>query len=68
MAAMRPTETLATKLTYGVGAVAYGVKDAGFAYFLLLFYSQVLGVPAAGLPEAGSSAARKRKSNSRRRC
>lgn len=47
MAAMRPTETLATKLTYGLGAIAYGVKDAGFAYFLLLFYSQVLGVPAA---------------------
>ena len=47
MAAMQPTETLATKLTYGLGAVAYGVKDSGFAYFLLLFYNQVLGVPAA---------------------
>src|SRR4029078_6032640 len=29
-----------TSLAYGVGAVAYGVKDNGFAYFLLLFYSQ----------------------------
>lgn len=47
MVAVRPTETLVTKLTYGLGAIAYGVKDAGFAYFLLLFYNQVLGVPAA---------------------
>jgi len=47
----RPTETLGSKITYGLGAIAYGVKDSGFAYFLLLFYSQVLGVPAtlAGL-------------------
>ena len=32
---------------YGFGSVAYGVKDQGFGTFLLLFYSQVLGVPAA---------------------
>ncbi|MFM9864691.1 MAG: MFS transporter [Micropepsaceae bacterium] len=35
---------LSTKLAYGFGSVAYGVKDGGFAYFLLLFYSQVIGV------------------------
>jgi Na+/melibiose symporter-like transporter len=35
-----------TKLTYGVGAIAFGVKDNGFSYFLLLFYSQVIGVDA----------------------
>ena len=35
---------LATKLAYGFGAVAYGVKDSGLKYFLLLFYSQVVGV------------------------
>ncbi|HEX2592844.1 MAG TPA: MFS transporter, partial [Rhizomicrobium sp.] len=38
--------SLTTKLAYGFGAVAYGVKDNGFAYFLLLFYSQVIGVDA----------------------
>lgn len=37
---------LSTKLAYGFGSVAYGVKDGGFAYFLLLFYSQVIGVEA----------------------
>lgn len=35
-----------TQLAYGFGAVAYGVKDNGFAYFLLLFYSQVIGLDA----------------------
>jgi len=40
-----------TKLFYGSGSVAYGVKDAGFAYFLLFYYSNVLGLNAqlAGL-------------------
>jgi Na+/melibiose symporter-like transporter len=36
---------LRTKLAYGVGSVAFGIKDNGFAFFLLLFYDQVLGVP-----------------------
>ena len=35
-----------TKLAYGFGSVAYGVKDNGFSYLLLLFYSQVVGLPA----------------------
>lgn len=35
-----------TKLAYGFGAVAYGVKNNGFDFFLLLFYSQILGVEA----------------------
>jgi len=38
--------TLSTKLYYGFGSVAYGVKDNGFNYFLLFFYSQVMGLPA----------------------
>ena len=38
---------LATKLTYGFGAVAYGIKDNGFAYFLLLFYGTVVGLDPA---------------------
>lgn len=36
-----------TMLAYGFGAAAYGVKDFGFITFLLLFYNQVLGLPAA---------------------
>jgi len=42
-----PTVGLSTKLFYGFGAVAHGVKDSGFSYFLLIYYSQVLGVPPA---------------------
>jgi len=39
--------TWRTKLSYGVGAVALGLKDNGFSYLLLLFYNQVVGLPAA---------------------
>ncbi|MCW3838353.1 MFS transporter [Sphingomonas canadensis] len=35
-----------TKLAYGVGSVALGLKDNGFSYLLLLFYNQVVGLPA----------------------
>jgi glycoside/pentoside/hexuronide:cation symporter, GPH family len=35
-----------TKIAYGIGAIAYGIKDNGFSVFLLLFYNQVVGVPA----------------------
>ena len=38
--------SLRTRLAYGVGAAAYGIKDGGFSYFLLLFYSQVIGLDA----------------------
>ena len=37
---------MSTKLAYGFGAVAYGIKDNGFAVFLLLFFNQVVGMPA----------------------
>jgi Na+/melibiose symporter-like transporter len=37
--------SLGTKLAYGFGSVAFGVKDNGFAFFLLLYYNQVLGLP-----------------------
>jgi glycoside/pentoside/hexuronide:cation symporter, GPH family len=33
-----------TRIAYGFGSVAYGVKDNGFGYFLLLFYGTVIGV------------------------
>lgn len=39
------TDSRVTKFFYGVGAIAYGVKDNGFSYFLLLYYNQVLGLP-----------------------
>lgn len=39
--------TLADKIFYGIGSIAYGVKDNGFGVLLLLFYNQVLGLPAA---------------------
>lgn len=38
--------SLWTKLSFGFGSVAFGVKDNGFGFFLLLFYSQVIGVDA----------------------
>ena len=38
--------SLWTKVSYGFGAVAFGVKDNGFSYFLLIFYSQVIGMDA----------------------
>nr|WP_321490133.1 MFS transporter [uncultured Hyphomonas sp.] len=38
---------LRTRIAYGLGSIAYGVKDNGFSYFLLFFYSQVLGAPAS---------------------
>lgn len=34
------------KLYQGFGAVAFGVKDNGFSFFLLIFYNQVLGMDA----------------------
>ena len=34
------------KLVHGFGAVAFGVKDSGFSFFLLPFYNLVLGVDA----------------------
>jgi Na+/melibiose symporter-like transporter len=37
---------LPTRLMYGFGSVAFGVKDNGLSYFLLAFYNQVLGLPA----------------------
>ena len=38
-----------TKLAYGLGAAAYGIKDNGFSVFLLIFYNQVIGLPASAV-------------------
>ena len=37
---------LQVKLAYGLGSLAYGIKDNGFSTLLLLFYNQVIGLPA----------------------
>jgi GPH family glycoside/pentoside/hexuronide:cation symporter len=38
--------SLSTRLFYGLGSVAFGVKDNGFSFLLLLFYNQVVGLSA----------------------
>jgi len=35
-----------TRWLYGAGSIAFGVKDNGLSYFLVFFYSQVMGLPA----------------------
>ncbi|HEY2482384.1 MAG TPA: MFS transporter, partial [Caulobacteraceae bacterium] len=41
-----PPLSVRTKLFYGLGTVAFGVKDNGFSYLLLPFYNQVIGLSA----------------------
>ena len=41
----RDVGSLRTKLFYGFGSVAFGVKDNGFQTILLLFYNQVMHLP-----------------------
>ena len=40
-----PRLPLSTKLTYGFGSIAEGVKNVAFKTFLLFYYNQVLGLP-----------------------
>lgn len=40
-----PAPSVRTKLFYGFGSIAFGVKDNGFGFLLLLYYNQVLGLP-----------------------
>lgn len=42
-----PPVSRTTKLFYGFGSVAYGIKDNGFQTFVLLFYNQLMGLPAS---------------------
>jgi Na+/melibiose symporter-like transporter len=44
--ASNPPLGIGTRILYGIGAVAFGVKDSGINSFLLLFYNQVMGLPA----------------------
>lgn len=43
----RPPVGLPTKLLYASGAIASSVKQRGLSTFLLIFYNQVIGLPAA---------------------
>jgi Na+/melibiose symporter-like transporter len=36
-----------TKILYGLGSVAFGVNDQSFQYFLLIYFNQIMGLPAA---------------------
>lgn len=51
-AAATPTTTppakagFGTSVLFGLGSLAFGIKDNGFQTFLLLFYNQVVGLPA----------------------
>ena len=38
--------SLKSRLSFGVGSIAYGIKHNGFSTFLLLYYNQVVGLPA----------------------
>jgi glycoside/pentoside/hexuronide:cation symporter, GPH family len=42
----RPRLTASTKVAYGLGTVAYGVKDAALSSLMLIYYNQVVGLPA----------------------
>ena len=46
MSAVAGKLPLRLKLVHGFGAVAFGVKDSGFSFFLLIYYNQVLGMDA----------------------
>lgn len=39
-----PPPSLLLKITHGFGASAFGIKNNGFDYFLLLFYGTVIGL------------------------
>ena len=36
-----------TKLSYGLGGGVYAIKESAYAIFILLFYTQVLGLSGA---------------------
>jgi Na+/melibiose symporter-like transporter len=43
----RPPLRFSTNVLYGVGSIAFGVHQTMLASFLLLFFNQVVGLPAA---------------------
>lgn len=47
-----PPVGIGTKLIYGFGSLAYGVKDVAFRAYILIFYNQVVGVSATTVSAA----------------
>lgn len=43
----RPPLTLSTNIYYGVGSIAFGVHQATLTSALMLFFNQVVGLPAS---------------------
>jgi Na+/melibiose symporter-like transporter len=41
-----------TKIVYGIGTIAFGIKDNGFNALLMIYYNQVIGLPAAWVGSA----------------
>ncbi len=41
-----PKAGFGTRVLFGLGSIAFGIKDNGFQTVLLLFYNQVVGLPA----------------------
>ena len=52
----RAMTSVRTKIFYGLGSIAFGVKDNGFQTILLPFYNQVVHLPPllTGLARNGS--------------
>jgi len=48
----KETVPWATKLVYGIGTIAFGIKDNGFNALLMIYYNQVIGLPAAWVGSA----------------
>ena len=48
----RPPLSLNTNILYGVGSIAFGVHNATLTSALLLFFNQVMGLPAAWVAAA----------------
>lgn len=44
--ALAAKPSLATRISFGIGGAAEGIKNNGFEYVLLFFYSNILGVDA----------------------
>ncbi|MDB5679223.1 MFS transporter, partial [Sphingomonas bacterium] len=45
--AVLPPITMGTRIAYGIGSVAAGLKGAVFNTFLIFYYNQVVGIPAS---------------------
>ena len=39
--------TLGERVAYGIGGAAFSIKEAAYAVFVLIFYTQVLGLDGA---------------------